>query len=429
MSLTRLQLRQKLSSEIGDRFDETTTSAGAADGSTLVCSALKSYPDDYFNDWWVIPTLGTYKGVTKRISDFTQASGTVTVYAAWAGQILTDLTFELHRQDPTLLNNYINSAIENAYPFFYDEVIDDNLITGNILPNSNFEVWTAATNPDKWTKTANLTLTAETTTKWFGAKSCKAVAAAAAQYMYTDQSQYPHLLDLEGHSINIYVHAQPTIASATSARIQIVTVDEDGTSTTTNSSYHTGAARREILYIESLAIPDDLRSIAIQLTVGNGDTVYFDNAYIEVEGEVIYLLPTTFDAVARVIIGNDPDELKFIEDEEWQWWQTFNDGTDTFLELLKSPADLIPSYGYKMRLMGRNRFTAPSADTSTVDLTTERGNVIAIGAAALHFNNLLGGCAPQDVTRYTNEYNRRQFQFEQGKARFRMSTTGRKNIG
>lgn len=71
-------------------YKGTTTSAGAADGSTLVCSALTAKAD--WNGNQIIITSGDYDGQARDING-TTALGTVTPAEAFGGQIVAGVTF------------------------------------------------------------------------------------------------------------------------------------------------------------------------------------------------------------------------------------------------------------------------------------------------------------------------------------------------
>jgi len=71
-------------------YDGETTADGAADGSTLVCSALTSKPD--YDGNLVIITSGDYEGQAGVINGAT-TGGTVTPIPAFGGQIVSGITF------------------------------------------------------------------------------------------------------------------------------------------------------------------------------------------------------------------------------------------------------------------------------------------------------------------------------------------------
>lgn len=75
-------------------YDGTATGDGAGDGTSVVCSVLAVFGDDYFIGGTVEITSGACNGETKSITDFAQATGTIT-NPAFSAQIVTGVTFTL----------------------------------------------------------------------------------------------------------------------------------------------------------------------------------------------------------------------------------------------------------------------------------------------------------------------------------------------
>ena len=75
-------------------YPGTTTSAGAGDGTTVIDSVLKAFGDDYFISGSVAITSGACNGESKAVTDFAQATGTITT-AAFSAQIASGVTFTL----------------------------------------------------------------------------------------------------------------------------------------------------------------------------------------------------------------------------------------------------------------------------------------------------------------------------------------------
>ena len=73
-------------------YEGEATAAGAADGSTLVCSALTAQPD--FDGCLVVITSGDYAGQARDISG-TTAGGTITPASAFGGQIADGTQFKV----------------------------------------------------------------------------------------------------------------------------------------------------------------------------------------------------------------------------------------------------------------------------------------------------------------------------------------------
>ncbi len=83
------------SGDIADfTYDGTATGNGAGGGTTVIDSLLAAYGDDYFIGGMVEITSGAANGETKAVTDFAQATGTLTM-AAFTAQIVIGVTFTL----------------------------------------------------------------------------------------------------------------------------------------------------------------------------------------------------------------------------------------------------------------------------------------------------------------------------------------------
>ncbi len=93
---TRAVLRQRLSEALGDYTSMTTTSAGAADGTTLIDSGLRNLPggrdDDSFEGWYVLVTSGQASGEIKRVRQSRETVNSITLQDAFSVQIAGSVT-------------------------------------------------------------------------------------------------------------------------------------------------------------------------------------------------------------------------------------------------------------------------------------------------------------------------------------------------
>lgn len=76
-------------------FNSTTTGDGNVGGTTVICSLLGIFGDDFFIGATLEITSGTYNGQSRTVSDFAQTTGTLTVSSAFGGQIVSGVTFTL----------------------------------------------------------------------------------------------------------------------------------------------------------------------------------------------------------------------------------------------------------------------------------------------------------------------------------------------
>lgn len=68
-------------------YNGFATSNGAAGGTTIICSNLAAYGDDFFIGATIYMASGTCLGESRTVSDFAQATGTLTVSSAFSAQI------------------------------------------------------------------------------------------------------------------------------------------------------------------------------------------------------------------------------------------------------------------------------------------------------------------------------------------------------
>ena len=178
---TRAVLRQRLSEALDDYQGLTTSAAGAADGSTLVDVSLRTLPggrdDDSFEGWYVLLTSGSASGEILRVLQSRQNNNTLTFQAPASAQVANSVTFELHRWDPTLLNNSINRALEELSRQMPLMLRDETLIVDNLLSNSDFE--TFSTTFTGWTNTGSPTLAQNTSLVMHGDSSASIAATGA----------------------------------------------------------------------------------------------------------------------------------------------------------------------------------------------------------------------------------------------------------
>lgn len=289
-------LRQRMSEPIGDWLSSTVTTAINADTSvvdTALANVEGGDTTDFFEDWWILFTSYANDGVKRKISAYNSSTNTLTVQ----GGNLTDdttnkATYELHRIHPDYYTRALNMAARDIYPTLYKPIIDRTLSTGNALPNSHFDWWSATTIPDLYTNSANSTC-AQTTTaanKRGGVSSCKLTAGAASDYFYITSDSFRRLVDLQNTSIDFYCWVYPEVAN--DAWIAIYTLEQDGTATTTTSTTSVTAGEYNLVSITSHSVPDDLDEIQFRFGVTT-DTkyAYFDQAQVFGKIQYDYVLP------------------------------------------------------------------------------------------------------------------------------------------
>ena len=165
----------------------TTTTNVAANTSLIDTNLTELYSsDDYFNtNWYAIVTSNNRDGQYRRVTDYAQSSGTLTVSKAWgAGTDGADSTYELMTVPPNKVMEWYNRARQEVWPHIGIVRDVETIVTGtrqftyeipstirrvnrvylgeryeaqndseNLLLNGSFEDWTNATSPDYWSVT------------------------------------------------------------------------------------------------------------------------------------------------------------------------------------------------------------------------------------------------------------------------------------
>lgn len=128
-------IRQRLGKLTNTMFIGTTTSNGAAGGSSAVCTSanFKRFRDDYFGgttdaDGWFfnVPSQTTWT----LVSDWVQSTGTFSLSPSTGTQINSSVEFEvMFRWNPDELRDAINWAIVNVFPILAKPVLDLSIYT------------------------------------------------------------------------------------------------------------------------------------------------------------------------------------------------------------------------------------------------------------------------------------------------------------
>ena len=412
MGTTVETLEQRLSEQVGDYLQVTCTTAIAAD-NYIVSTNLNAYDggtNDYFNDWWCYITDKANITVHRQVSDYVTATGTLTVRGAAltaesGGTVYA--TIRLHRYNRDLYINAINDAVRETFPIFHQRYDIMELVTGNILPNSHFRDWTAATAPDKYSmQDANITATASTTAGTYrgGGKSMKATSGAggAGKYVYISSNTYPRLLDLMEKTVSFYCWANPDVAD--DAYIEIYTLQADTTAQTLTSTTTCPAGKFTLLKLENQAINDDLVEIQFRFKVTTASqNVYYDHARVIGHNQTEYLLPIAIrdgklSSVQIQSTGYSTYICDDIQPRSWEDWydgEIVDDGTDKFLKL-----GTLPTGQRLIRLRGYAPLSAVSAYTSTIEIDGEILNRFIAYAKYKLYQAIEGPVASQDIGRY-----------------------------
>jgi hypothetical protein len=118
-SKTLYELRQSVAMSLDDLY-VCQVDANATNATCANATLLKS--DDFFNGWDIRFYLGTHKDITREVTDFDNATNTVTFAPVLASNTDTTDYFELHKIYST---RQYNDAINRAIEMFKDEYLLD----------------------------------------------------------------------------------------------------------------------------------------------------------------------------------------------------------------------------------------------------------------------------------------------------------------
>jgi len=403
---TLLTLKEKVAKELGTFFTTTTTAADTDTGlgyKSCISTNLAHYPDGSLSGKWVELTTSTEQ---RMIENNWAIEGVVKPYKAFSTQIASGVTLDIFPYNPGDIKDAINRAITDAYPDLASPITDISLIGKNVLFNASFEDWASSSAPDYWTASVS-TLAEETTEIKFAGSSIKVTNAG---YAYQSHTQNRNLLDLEDSTVNFYCWAHA--AAATTAYIEIYTLEQDGTATTTTSDAHTGGGEWEKLSIENLSIPDDLAVIQFRVKVVGAATAYFDNAYVAGTPSR-YALPSQIDRVMRAYNCNS--------------WETHGVSDQYPLDFLQWEQDGVKyisfggeeSAGDKIMLHGYAEHTELTTNASTITLNDKQEKAIIYGACAYLLRGAANAVSSQDNTNVSKAADKYEQRYEIYKERAR----------
>ena len=140
MAVTQSKTLEDLRKAIGRNLGKMVTGTTSGSGSTTTAvDATLFGGDDEYNGSYIRITSGTYDGTTRRITDYTSSTGTMT-FAAVAGTIAGSVTYELWESgfDPDVIDEYINQSIWEITGRVYDPVENLDIHTDTI--NARWEI-------------------------------------------------------------------------------------------------------------------------------------------------------------------------------------------------------------------------------------------------------------------------------------------------
>lgn len=124
MATAHSTMRSDIAKKVRGYISGTTTSAGAADGSTFVCTSLKEYSDGYLQNRWAL--IG---GVKRKIDTNFKDTGTVRLLIPYAAQVANSTAFEIYSIDPDDITAEINKQLADVFPILCQVVVDETTET------------------------------------------------------------------------------------------------------------------------------------------------------------------------------------------------------------------------------------------------------------------------------------------------------------
>ena len=409
MSKTLINLRDKLSENIGDYLHSTVTTALAA-STNLVDTTLNKYTnsDNYFDRWYALITSENNDGENRRVDSYTDSTNTAVVYGGnFTSDVAALATYELHRFNPDNKTRAINKASRDLYPWLFRSLTDYTLCSNNSLPNGHFEDWASASYPDKYSVT-NATASASTTAGTYrgGTTSAKVTASAANGYMSVSSNAYGQLLNLQDKTVTFKAWAYPETAD--DATLVIYTVQADGTEQTLTSTTSCPAGKWTLLELEDQQLNDNLSEIQFRFKVAtNAKYVYFDNARGTGVSVYDYLLPTDFaeGKLLNVSIQMDSnmedgcDDIRYGRYFPVFDWGIRTDGANKWLVLDRAYGDSL-----SFQLQGYAQLDDNlSADTDTVTIDDPYTNMLVAQSIVCLYEIESGGASIDSKGAYYNE--------------------------
>ena len=364
-----------------------STTTNISNGNALIVDTglTKRFPvDSYFDNRWfvqLIPTSGNNQNDIRRITGFTQSSGTIACAGAnWTDSESGSINYELTPFDPSEVSNFYNEVREQVFPDIALVRDVETIVTGlrqhtytlpstirkvdrvylgnrrnadtseNLLLNGDFEDWTSSTSPDYWSVTgtgASVNQEADTSDPenymvLYGDNSARLVvpsttAVTLVQTFDSTLSRYTAVAT-EGQECNLSAWVYCTEASRVSLTI-------DGA---VQSETHGGTGWELLKGSQTLTQTDTEAAVGLSITSGNALAVFVDEIWMTLgQSELI--------------------DVPYTELRNWEHVPPVagasNGGIIRFQETLPSK--------YRIRVVGRDLLSSVSSDSSTIEIDGE----------------------------------------------------------
>ena len=373
-------MRQDIVRPLGLVTGTTTTNVAA--NTSLIDTALTELysSDDYFNaNWYAIVTSNNRDGQYRRVTDYAQSSGTLTVSLAWgAGTDGANSTYELMTVPPNKVMEWYNRARQEVWPHIGIVRDVETIVTGtrqftyeipstirrvnrvylgeryeaqndseNLLLNGSFEDWSSATAADNWSVTgggASMNQEEQTTSPTnyavlSGNNSLRllvpgSTAVTLVQTFNSASSSYTAVAT-EGMEANL----SAWVYCNTASRVYL-TIDGD-----VDSTAHGGTGWELMTASNNLDATDTSTVVGISVSSGSAIPVFVDEVFLTIgqSGPLDrpYSPITNWDVIPPAAGASTGGTLRF--------------------------TGKVPSH-HRLRIVGSDMLTAATSDASTVEI-------------------------------------------------------------
>ena len=322
-----------------------TTAAGDAAGLTVVSKNFLNLDggtdDDTFEGWYLLiaDSDSAANGESRRIDAYVPDPDAPTnrVSSAFSFQIVSGITIELHRYNPTDKHNVLGQALNQLSKDLALPVRDETIVVDNILLNTGFETFSSGfTN---WVAAGSPTITQETTIVHHGSSSAKVVASGAIGQL--TQAPTININEVTAEQADAKRWCYATAANTVRLRTDF------GTSIA-SSPYHSGRDQWELLEVNQ-AVPTTATQVKQICEVAANGTGYFDIGYLSVGPVYDYALPTS-------IVGDiySLSQQSNEDDVNGGYYPIPNGGW--------------PAEGRILRIIGTGILSVPTTDTGTTEI-------------------------------------------------------------
>ncbi len=391
MSRTVAQIETCLSKNyLFDYVSGAASGDGNVSGTTVLTTSddVLQKPGETWVPYILELTSGTYSGQSRQISSVAVVSGvaTITVVNAFGGQVLSTVTFRVHRLPPARKIDNISAALaslQDILPY----IIEEEFLAGNFVKNCNLEYWQGNV-PYDW-DVASGTVTKETSIVYQGRSALKLVGATGRVRQYVRLEG-----DLEDFGLTFSVYAY----SAAADGVAKIGLTVNGAETLSTQAVANSTWQK----LSVTGTPTGrLQPIILALTSGDvTNPVYFDAAELSITTDTnTFIVPITsvFRSVNQVLrrpayTGTSGSELAF--------------------DLAIHPPDrIVNGYGRynrriavdtALRLIGPGYWPTVTAATDTVDITPDEEHLVAMRAAILLMRWAKGSNYLGDQQHWTN---------------------------